>query len=100
MMEERYLQETKMLDYFSPEIEKLVVARGWRSLPPSGRVKSIYSFVRDEILFGYNTDDSIPASRVPRPLRRLRTVQYEIHSFHGTPESVLNRMQNTRLHDS
>ena len=53
-----------MLDYSSPEIEKLVVAREWRRLPPSGRVKSIYSFVRDEILFGYNTDDSIPASRV------------------------------------
>jgi hypothetical protein len=63
-MEERYLQETKMLDFSSPEIEKLVTERGWRSLPPFGRVKSIYSFVRDEILFGYNTDDSIPASCV------------------------------------
>ena len=28
------------------------------------KVKGIYNFVRDEILFGYNTDDSIPASRV------------------------------------
>ncbi len=63
-MEERYLAETEMLDYSSPEIERLVLKKGWRSLPPPERVKGIYFFVRDEILFGYNTDDSIPASRV------------------------------------
>ncbi len=30
------------------------------------KIRSIYDFVRDEILFGYNTDDSIPASKVLR----------------------------------
>lgn len=28
------------------------------------RLKSIYDFVRDEILFGYNIDDNVPASKV------------------------------------
>ena len=28
------------------------------------RLKSIYNYVRDEILFGYNADDSFPASKV------------------------------------
>ena len=28
------------------------------------RIRLVYGFVRDEILFGYNVDDSIPASRV------------------------------------
>ena len=38
--------------------------RGWSELPEFERVRAIYDFVRDEILFGYNVDDSIPASRV------------------------------------
>lgn len=29
-----------------------------------GRIKSIYNFVRDEILFGYNSGDELPASKV------------------------------------
>lgn len=33
-------------------------------MPPFERIKAIYCFVRDEILFGYNIDDNIPASRV------------------------------------
>ena len=53
-----------MLDYSSPDIEKLVLSRGWRDMPPFDRIRAIYDFVRDEILFGYNTDDSIPASKV------------------------------------
>ncbi len=61
---ERYLQETKMLDYSSPSIQKLIESRGWKRLNEFERLKAIYNFVRDEILFGYNVDDSIPASRV------------------------------------
>ena len=45
-MGDRYLKATRMLDY---EFE---------------RIKSIYGFVRDDILFGYNIDDDISASRV------------------------------------
>ena len=61
---ERYLAETKMLDLSSPALQSLIAERGWHSLPEFDRIKAIYDYVRDEILFGYNTDDGIPASKV------------------------------------
>ena len=61
---EQYLRETPMLDYGSTLIQALAHERGWSKLPKAERVRAIYNFVRDEILFGYNTDDSVPASRV------------------------------------
>lgn len=60
----RYLQETKMLDYSSNKIQQLISERMWKSLEEFECLKAIYNFVRDEILFGYNIDDSIPASKV------------------------------------
>lgn len=61
---ERYLQETKMLDYSNAHIQELIQTRGWLGLGDFDRIKAIYNYVRDEILFGYNIDDSIPASEV------------------------------------
>ena len=62
----RYLEQTQMLDYGDASIQELIRTRGWRDLPEFERIGAIYNFVRDEILFGYNTDDSLPASRVLR----------------------------------
>lgn len=59
-----YLRETKILDYSSEQIQLLVEGRGWKNLPETERVKAIYNFVKDEILFGYNVDDGVKASRV------------------------------------
>lgn len=59
-----YLRETKILDYSSKQIQLLIERRGWKSLPEVKRVKAIYDFVKDEILFGYNVDDGVKASRV------------------------------------
>ena len=61
---QRYLMETPMLDYSSVPIQKLIKKRKWRSLDKFERIKAIYNFVRDEILFGYNIDNSVCASRV------------------------------------
>lgn len=61
---ENYLAETKMLDYKNPKLQNLILERKWKELPQFECIKSIYNYVRDEILFGYNTDDSIPASKV------------------------------------
>ena len=61
---ERYLAETPMLDFSHPAIRRLVDQSGWRGLGEFERVKAVYGFVRDEVLFGYNVDDAIPASRV------------------------------------
>ncbi len=61
---DRYLAETPMLDFSHPTIQRLVEQHRWRDLGDFERIRAIYDFVRDEILFGYNIDDAIPASRV------------------------------------
>lgn len=61
---EKYLQETKILNYSNKEIIKLVNFRKWNNLKDSEKVKAIYNYVKDEILFGYNTSDNIKASQV------------------------------------
>lgn len=63
-MEKRYLEITKLLDYDNERIQRLIASKGWLSLPEYDRIRAIYGFVRDDILFGYNTDDEIPASKV------------------------------------
>lgn len=61
---DKYLKETKMLDYSNESIQQLIQERKWKNLGKFECLKSIYNFVRDEILFGYNIDDNIPASKV------------------------------------
>ncbi len=61
---DRYLKETKMLDFSADSIQSLIDLRGWRTLGEVEKVKAIYDFIKDEILFGYNVDDNIPSSRV------------------------------------
>ena len=63
-MGDRYLKATRMLDYECESIQQLINEKGWKKLQELERIKSIYGFVRDEILFGYNIDDDISASRV------------------------------------
>lgn len=58
------LEKTKILDYDHPSIQKLIHERGWRLMAVDKRKKEIYKFVRDEIKFGYNKNDSISASEV------------------------------------
>ncbi len=59
-----YLRETKLLDFSSAAIRRLIESRGWNALPEAERAEAIYGFVKDEILFGYNTGDGVKASRV------------------------------------
>lgn len=55
---------TPLLDYQQSALQALVAQRGWRALDEYTRIGSIYDFVRNEIRFGYNEDDTLPASRV------------------------------------
>ncbi|MBP3707314.1 MAG: transglutaminase domain-containing protein [Clostridia bacterium] len=41
-----------------------LTARKWNDLDEFNKIKDIYSFVRDEILFGYNISDDINAEQV------------------------------------
>lgn len=59
-----YLKETKILDYSNKNIQDLIKQKQWGNLNSTDAVKSIYNFVRDEILFGYNSGDDIKASEV------------------------------------
>lgn len=61
---EKYLKETPMLNYSAPEIQDLINRKNWRQLDEFNKIKYIYNYVRDDILFGYNISDNIPASRV------------------------------------
>lgn len=61
---EEYLRETPMLNFSAVNIQQLISDRKWKEIDTFHRIKQIYNFVRDDILFGYNVDDSIPASKV------------------------------------
>ena len=61
---EQYIRETSMLNFSATNIQRLIKDRLWKKAEEYNRIKQIYNYVRDEILFGYNTDDSIPASKV------------------------------------
>ena len=60
----QYLKETKMLDFSNPSIQKLIEMKCWKEKNKFDCIKAIYNFVRDDIAFGYNVDDNIPASKV------------------------------------
>lgn len=58
------LRSTPLLDFTAPSLQALVESRGWLRLPVDVRIARVYAFVRDEIRFGYNAGDAIPASAV------------------------------------
>lgn len=62
----KYLEPTAMLNFQDEALQQLVKHRGWRDLAYEDRIKEIYDFVRNEIKFGYNRTDDIPASEVLR----------------------------------
>lgn len=63
---DKYLQDSELLDFRSPKISELIAKRKWQEFSEKEAIIAVYNFVRDEILFGYNVDDAIPASQVLR----------------------------------
>lgn len=60
----KLLLETPLLNFGHATIQSLIATRGWRDLSEKNKILQIYNFVRDEIKFGYNIADEIPASAV------------------------------------
>lgn len=59
------LQQSHLLDYNHPAMQNLIRERGWLSLQNrSELIGSVYTFVRDEIAYGYTKKFQIPASVV------------------------------------
>lgn len=59
-----YLQETAMLDFSHPSLQRLIQDRVWQQADEFHKIRAIYDFVRNEIQFGYNVDDRLSASRI------------------------------------
>lgn len=59
-----WLTRTPLLDFDSPSVQSL--AQGWRELPEPERIGAAYRFVKDDLAFGYNVSDDLPASAVLR----------------------------------
>jgi transglutaminase-like putative cysteine protease len=59
-----YLRATPLLDFNHPSIEQLSMQKEWLSCSRNERIEKIYDFVQNEIAFGYNEADDLPASRV------------------------------------
>lgn len=60
----KYMQETQMLNFNHSSIQRLVQEKQWTNDDDFLKIQKIYNFVRDNIAFGYNTDDTISASEV------------------------------------
>jgi len=56
--------KTEILNYGHKDIQTLIVVRKWQSLGIYTRIGAVYDFVRNEVKFGYNRKDEIPASEV------------------------------------
>lgn len=63
-MQDKYLKETQMLNYSADSIQKLIEERGWKQLDEFERIGAVYDYVRNEILFGYNSSDLLTAEEV------------------------------------
>lgn len=63
-MNKEYLEETKMLNYSDQQLKFLVSLKKWLDLDDFHKIKSIYEFVQNDILFGYNASDMLKATQV------------------------------------
>ena len=63
-MSEKWLGETAILDFSSGTIQHLIESRQWQSLETFEAIGTVYSFVKDDIAFGYNRTDDLQASLV------------------------------------
>ncbi|MDT8976219.1 transglutaminase family protein [Paenibacillus sp. chi10] len=59
-----YLEATALVDYNHPSIQKLIIERSWKEAKEYDKIRDIYDYVRNQIKFGYNRGDDIPASEV------------------------------------
>lgn len=59
-----YLKATDILDFDNSAIKSLIKDKGWNRMTEADKLKSIYNYVKDDIKFGYNLNDNIPASEV------------------------------------
>lgn len=60
----QYLKETLLLNYRHPSIQNLIAQKQWQTLETQVQILALYNFVRDDIQFGFNVKDTIPAATI------------------------------------
>lgn len=63
-MNAKYLESTSIVNFEDSSIQSLITKRKWQEFDDYNKIGAAYQFVKDEILFGYNTSDDISASEV------------------------------------
>ena len=63
-MENKFTRKTRMLNYDAATIRKLIENHKWKELDEYKRIGTIYDFVRNKILFGYNRSDTLTAEEI------------------------------------
>ena len=63
-MSANYLEKTQILDLDDHSIQSLIADRNWNTMDEYNTIGAAYTFVKDEIQFGYNRSDDISASEV------------------------------------
>ncbi|MFV0395355.1 MAG: transglutaminase-like domain-containing protein, partial [Coprobacillaceae bacterium] len=58
------LTETYLLDYNHSSIIEVIEKNKWHLLPIKEAIQAVYGYVQNTIIFGYNSDDYIKASKV------------------------------------
>ncbi len=63
--QQTYLEPSHLLDYTHPDIEQLIISKGWDTpKTKTDLIGEVYTFVRDEIAYGYTKSFSLPASKI------------------------------------
>jgi len=63
-MKNSLLQTSPILNFEDESIQQLINAKNWKNLTAYDAIEAVYNFVRDDIKFGYNKDDTLSASQV------------------------------------
>lgn len=64
MIQGKFLQSTRLLNFEQDSVKKLVTDRHWLTMTEHEKILAVYNFVKDEIKFGYNLSDDLTASEV------------------------------------
>ena len=60
----KYLKSTQLLDFEHHQINSLVQEKEWEKLTTYEQIGAAYYFVQNEVKFGYNETDDLPASKI------------------------------------
>lgn len=93
---EAYLLETSLLNYSHLVDQGLIAERGWKTIRQDKVIEHIYIFVRDELPFGYNSNDVLQASTILSD--GYGQCNYKRHRVYGSPACDLGTVPTTWLY--